>query len=434
MKSHWIIMLSAIAMFVARDVGAQEVVFQTSFETEDGLVPWQYSEDAEFTFDYDYNDFDDIPEAPNSELVGGEPFRGLKLEANLAFGAYSAIAVGTEDLGLTGKYAVQVDAWLNYNFPAINAGTTEFGGLSVGHSSDAENISGATFLYDTDGDTSSDYRLYKNSTFQVLNAETAPLMTAQYAVESIDNSGEPFVSTFPGVNIGETLDQGFEGTTSDGSGGFRWMVIEAIVDADTVGPSGLTDDKGIATFSITEAASGETIEIGTIDNSNGDGVVNMTGEVAVVFADIFSSVSNDPDLSFGIFDNLIVTSLPATTDPLDCNNDGSVTADDVACASADTISATLTAASLLGGDLDLNGKVEFADFLTFSGNFGITDKGGGYANGDIDLNGAVEFADFLTLSGNFGKTANAAQSVPEPSGLAVFCLGALLLAPLRRRT
>jgi hypothetical protein len=83
------------------------------------------------------------------------------------------------------------------------------------------------------------------------------------------------------------------------------------------------------------------------------------------------------------------------------------------------------------GDLDGNGKVEFADFLVLSGNFG--QAVGTCAEGDIDENGTVEFADFLVLSGNFGNDVAAAQSVPEPSSLALLGLASLLLGCFRRR-
>jgi len=56
----------------------------------------------------------------------------------------------------------------------------------------------------------------------------------------------------------------------------------------------------------------------------------------------------------------------------------------------------------LAGDADGNGKVEFADFLIMSTNFGKQDAV--WEDGDFDGNGKVEFADFLALSDNFGKS------------------------------
>ena len=86
-----------------------------------------------------------------------------------------------------------------------------------------------------------------------------------------------------------------------------------------------------------------------------------------------------------------------------------------------------------GGDLDGNGKVEFADFLILSGNFGNDVSGAGHEQGDIDCNGKVEFADFLVLSGNFGKDVGGAQSVPEPTGLALLSIAGLACGMFRRR-
>ena len=84
-----------------------------------------------------------------------------------------------------------------------------------------------------------------------------------------------------------------------------------------------------------------------------------------------------------------------------------------------------------GGDLDGNGKVEFADFLVLSGNFGT--EVSSHADGDIDCNGKVEFADFLVLSGNFGTEIAGTQSVPEPASSVTLCLAGLLIAHLRPR-
>ena len=54
----------------------------------------------------------------------------------------------------------------------------------------------------------------------------------------------------------------------------------------------------------------------------------------------------------------------------------------------------------LRGDLDVNGAVDFADFLTLSRFFGAATAG--YAQGDADGDQVVGFSDFLLVSRNFG--------------------------------
>lgn len=79
----------------------------------------------------------------------------------------------------------------------------------------------------------------------------------------------------------------------------------------------------------------------------------------------------------------------------------------------------------LFGDADLNGTVEFADFLALSANFG---RSGGWSDGNFDYSETVDFGDFLALSANFGQTSNkvfgvvGAINVPEPTGGAVVAM------------
>lgn len=112
------------------------------------------------------------------------------------------------------------------------------------------------------------------------------------------------------------------------------------------------------------------------------------------------------------------------------NQGGGPAADLATACATGSPDAVLDALGLVKGDLDGNGEVAFADFLTLSQNFGSTEAG--YQEGDIDCNGEVAFADFLTLSQNFGQTSAAAASVPEPSS-GVLLGPAILLGLLSRR-
>lgn len=76
------------------------------------------------------------------------------------------------------------------------------------------------------------------------------------------------------------------------------------------------------------------------------------------------------------------------------------------------------------GDANLNGAVEFDDFLALSDNFG---NFGGWRSGDFNGDQRVDFPDFLLLSENFGQT-RAAMAVPEPTGQMLFLVVVMLIA------
>lgn len=158
----------------------------------------------------------------------------------------------------------------------------------------------------------------------------------------------------------------------------------------------------------------------------------------ISLGNIFSSgAAEDIKFEFGTPDlnllsgTVIYSGGGSVGDPFDCNQDNTVNIDDTLCATESTIAGTLNAAGLIAGDLDGNGNVEFADFLTLSGKFG---QAGNYKQGDINVDGTVNFADFLTLSGNFGKSSQAAASVPEPGTAGLTLLGLLALMGLRKRS
>lgn len=138
-----------------------------------------------------------------------------------------------------------------------------------------------------------------------------------------------------------------------------------------------------------------------IDNivleQDGTGDINRDGHVNLVDADLLcNAIANH-----------------AVSSDLDLDDDGFVSFSD--------IDLFLTMASVLPGDTNFDGSIQFDDFLLFSGNFG---KSGSWSHGDFDCNGLVGFPDFLSLSKNFGIMASGTIAVPEPA----CCHSSLLMA------
>lgn len=126
--------------------------------------------------------------------------------------------------------------------------------------------------------------------------------------------------------------------------------------------------------------------------------------------DLLARVTGDPvDPAFGDFDNdgsvdvedleLLQAAVAAANVDLiyDLDGDGGVSSGDIEWMVNDVL-------NLLPGDADLNGTVEFPDFLALSGNFGKRDVF--WRGGDFDGDNEVSFTDFLQLSRNFGRSTS----------------------------
>lgn len=85
----------------------------------------------------------------------------------------------------------------------------------------------------------------------------------------------------------------------------------------------------------------------------------------------------------------------------------------------------------LPGDFDLNGEVEFPDFLTLANNFGT---GTLFSEGDLNFSGRVDLYDFVEFREIFLSQAAPAAAVPEPSSFALLQLAALAGLMLLRRS
>lgn len=104
----------------------------------------------------------------------------------------------------------------------------------------------------------------------------------------------------------------------------------------------------------------------------------------------------------------------------------------------DDVEWVLRNAATQNGDVDLNGRVEFPDFITLSRNFDNVGEEVRWSHGDLDLDLHVGFSDYLILARNFGTLADAVISVPEPAAGRWWCLTGLLSVIcrtcIRRRT
>jgi hypothetical protein len=262
--------------------------------------------DTASTFNYDYS-ADGIPEAPNT--AGGDAAtRGLKLEANISSGTVSEIVATPTGVRFSGVHTIEFDYWINANgpFPAGGGGSTEYIGGGAGYDGVTAGRDSAVLLVTGEGGASRDYRMYKNT------GEQWPA-SGQYAAGTYsgsNNAADPYyLGTFPGGLAAplsqQTAHPQQTGTTGAGAHGFAWHHMRIEVDPDAIGV-GVTADPGVTMFYM------DDLLIGHIDNSNGGTVVDMTGNVECMYGDLFSSVSDNPALSFGIIDNFYATPEPAS--------------------------------------------------------------------------------------------------------------------------
>ena len=258
--------------------------------------------DAAVTFAFDYSTVG-IPLAPNT--TDGTTL-GLKMEANVTSGSANAVTLHTI-VPYSGSYVVKFDAWLNANgpFPGGGAGSTEFLTMGVGGDGSTVNIGGSGlggwFGVTGEGGSSRDYRLYKDG------AEQFPA-SGQYSAGTgagANNASDPYYVQFGGIDVGASpqgaLFPSQTGVTGAGVFGFAWREVEMRVVAD-----GGT----LSTTSVSWWIDG--LQIATLDAGVGSSFVT-DGFVTIGYMDIFTSLSGDPAMSFGLVDNLRIGTLATAT-------------------------------------------------------------------------------------------------------------------------
>lgn len=264
----------------------------------DTSADWQISRtsaDTRVTFAWDYSALG-IPPAPNA--TGGTT-RGLRMEANLSAGAAAALSLSPRNRAFAGDFRLRFDMWLNANgpFPAGGAGSTEHLTAGVGTRGDrvhwtgsGSSADGCWFAVDGEGgasDTSTtigDFCAFLGTALQ--NTSTGVYLAGTES-NAKGNVHPYYAAAFGGGRAPPAWQQANypqqTGTLAAGTVGFAWR--EVIVARRGNRVDWAIDGVHLASF--TNA---------TLPGSN----------VFIGYWDSYASLSDNPDLSFGLVDNVRV--------------------------------------------------------------------------------------------------------------------------------
>jgi hypothetical protein len=304
-----------------------ELVFSEAFDA-DVSTEWlinQSSDDTTAVFGYDYS-IDGIPPAPGTK---GESTLGLKFTANESLGEAAHITASPVGQTFAGDYVLTFDLWLNFNgpIPGGGAGSTEFAAAGIGTSGDHiqtgdDASDGAWFLVTGDGGSSRDFRLFLDNVFLTEDSGV-------YLAGSQDSASDYYGSIFPSgktateAQMADFLEQ--SGSTASGQVAFEWVPVQIAKVGNTV----------------TWSMKGSEIA----KASQSDALFADSGNLFLGYSDWFSSVSDNLDLSYGLFDNVNVYQL-AKLDPVELSIAIALTGTDVVI----TYSGKLESASAVAGD------------------------------------------------------------------------------------
>ncbi len=338
-----------------------------------------------------------VPEAPNSNLSTDAANRGLVLEANTSAAALTTLSVYPTSQNFTGNYQLRFDAWMNYDLDVFlnagAAGTTEFIGGGIGYDGTKADVgSGAQLIATGDGGSGSDYRAFKDRT--TVGGTTGFYVAAADMAGGSRNNTDPYYADFlPGMAPPAGQSQPITDALGDaGTTGFQWLTwefkaVDNVVDVTLEKPDG------------------SRLLIVTLDgNDTSDGSLGFStdGNIMLFYADYFSSVTTQPQWTFGLIDNVEVTEV------IDTGLDGDYNDDDV---------------------------VDMADYTAWRDNLGAA---AGTLPNDPNST-AIGDDQYNTWKQNFGLPAGAATagfgatSVPEPSTIVLCLFGAALAIAGRRR-
>lgn len=254
-------------------------IFMEGFDTAGSSAAWNVqttSADTSVMFGWDYSTLG-IPEAQP-----GKGTFGVRMAANMASpNTVEGVSMVPTSLVLPTNYTVSFDMWINANgpFPGGGAGSTEFGTFGIGANGNQVQWSGAagqTLAVSGEGGSTSDYRFYGSGTLAAGANNTDPYYTTAFPGQ-----------TAPALQQANYAQQNAE-PLQDGTMGFAWRKVEIDVAGTT------------ATWTV------DGTLLATVTDFDG------SGNVFLGYYDPFTSVSDNADLSFGVYDNFQVIPEPST--------------------------------------------------------------------------------------------------------------------------
>jgi hypothetical protein len=265
-----------------------QIVYADNFDLDSRLgYTITADPDTNATFAFNYSALG-IPSAPNS--LGGTTL-GLKLEANNGDATAATAAISLAPLGrtFTGDFSIRFDMWINANgpFPGGGTGSTQFVTAGVGTTGTTvhkpASADGTWFAVDGEGGSGIDYRIYLDGALQ-------GAASGLYVGGSQDANDFYYTGVFPGEAPPLQQQNDFPqqtGNVKPGSVGFAWRNVE-ITKRDT---------------HVTWSIDGLLIADVPAASFAGDNVF-------IGYWDAFTSISDNPALSFGLIDNLRVVTIP----------------------------------------------------------------------------------------------------------------------------
>jgi hypothetical protein len=297
--------LSVAAIILVFSVTTEAALFSDDFD-DDSSAAWNIirsSTDTSAIFAFDYSTIG-VPPSPN----GGGTTLGLRMAANMdspkSLEAITLTPVGQE---FTGSYVLKFDMWINANgsFPDGGIGSTESLTAGIGHddvtlNQYAASGSGCWFAVTGEGGAYRDYQAFKNSQEQW--AESGQFFAGTSSVDGgAHNNWDPYYADFGEILVEaavpeQTLLHEYQtGTTLVGTVGFAWYEVTITVDGENEKVLWEIDDLPIA----------------ELDLNIGNVFPSLSGNISIGYMDTYESISDNPEVSFGLIDNLVVLLHPS---------------------------------------------------------------------------------------------------------------------------